>query len=846
MSVQENERTIITTTADKASLKDWGVAPIPEFMSRILVGEEGIISSVDDIAGSEYVTILQDIPDRQKSHGERLELRNSENDNYGARFSITSKRPYRGYEEAQISVDPISYVPTKNWQEVPRFAWEPEDETQFESLMLPVENGVAYIGGVVDSVLQEEFNTSKNSPYLIEIRGENSQIHYLSDTENKWTTRKAEENIASLIQRANTIVCTDNELLPKILNLVRSEQFDPNKKIVGAYRPHTHKRQGYYHSKFFNESGELLPLDGAPGYPDIDRGNVFETREIHGDPELKNHLNMITTVGREKVWDMISMMEEVHRRKLSVVERSNLQRELLEGERKFLGAQIMSRKLAERSVRDQRHLSSRVAMNNPRMNKDMAWLDNHTPDSAKAWVLDGLVIDTQRGSIKELESEEHGFPHQVNDVLGSATSLNLGSNNPWVKLINSAEGLFGVGDNVCYAYHPGLKQRYGLEKLINLYPSGKQKDIMIHSESSGTAVNSIAVESALAYVDKIRFGLKEGETPEEKAELDRRLQELKEKRQSGEVTMPKLLAIDGTWHGGTGLSREGTGFGTTKHYDLRQDPAWIDRSLPLPTRENLEEFLTIVQEKVESDEAGGIIMESVVGDAGIIEADPELVKQVVNLMSNVDVNGHKINLPIIIDAVQQQGRMEGYWGIEGNQELREYNNLVLTTAKSASNGQPFGFTLMPKEIAQAAFPYSQITTNELNGALLRACIVADIVNDERVRNHVNKVGKMMEEVAEKYGVELRGRGMNRGIYTGNPQMMETAQFSLLINRGILVGALPSTIRFQPGILEDATTVKLLMRSTLDEWKKVERGQVSEDVMKAVNYSRKTTGLNISD
>jgi acetylornithine/succinyldiaminopimelate/putrescine aminotransferase len=140
----------------------------------------------------------------------------------------------------------------------------------------------------------------------------------------------------------------------------------------------------------------------------------------------------------------------------------------------------------------------------------------------------------------------------------------------------------------------------------------------------------------------------------------------------------------------------------------------------------------------------------------------------------------------------------------------------------------------------------QITTNQLNGALLRAVLSADIVNDERIRNHVDSVGEMMEDVAEEYDVELRGRGMNRGIFTEDPEKMEIAQFALLINRGILVGALPSTIRFQPCILEDKYTIELLMRSTLDEWEKVKNGDISVAVQEAVDESQKMTGLNTPD
>jgi acetylornithine/succinyldiaminopimelate/putrescine aminotransferase len=272
----------------------------------------------------------------------------------------------------------------------------------------------------------------------------------------------------------------------------------------------------------------------------------------------------------------------------------------------------------------------------------------------------------------------------------------------------------------------------------------------------------------------------------------------------------------------------------------------VDRCLPLPTRENKDEFLEILKQKIESGEAGGLIFETIVGDAGIVKADPELMNEVVELLKGCQVGNETMALPIIMDGVQQAtGRSdEDYWGLEGYDAVRDYENLIVTTAKSASNGQPFGFTLMPRNIAEAAFPVTQVTTNSLNGALLRACIVADIVNDPRIKKHVDRVGKTMEEVATSHNLGLRGNGMNRGIYTETPELMEMTQFALLMERGILVGALPSTIRFQPCLLEDEETVRLLMESTISEFEQIRSGDIAPNVQAAFDARTITSGLNV--
>lgn len=488
----------------------------------------------------------------------------------------------------------------------------------------------------------------------------------------------------------------------------------------------------------------------------------------------------------------------------------------------YLRAMLLSEELSERALHQRRYCPARVPFHNPRMAAKRDRIDNVFHSASKAWVLDGIVPEAQRAGLKKLFGID-GYPGIVHDVLGSATSLNLGSHFPWVSIADHYEDHLGIRDNFCTAYHAAIKQGFALPELSKLYPNESMwNNLRVFAECSGTIVNSVAIETACAYATKILGWKPDGKKP------------------------PRVLAVDGTWAGGYGSAREGTGFGVTKQLEKRGGNVWVNRCLPIPTIENKEKFLAILREKIASGECAGVFIEPrVIGDLGIIETNETLLSEMIDILKE-GFNGKPV--PVILDCVQQgTGRTGNYWGLPDVPELINYPGLILTTAKSASNGQAIGFTVMPAEISNAAYPYSHITTNQMNGSLLRALVVAKIVEHPEIKTAIARKGQIMEDVAGEYGFKigpegLRGKVMNRGIYLGNNDLVETVQVALMIQDGILVGALPGTIRIQPMLLEGEETIRNLMHVICRRVKEVKRGNIPKEILAAVNAEDIPTGL----
>lgn len=530
----------------------------------------------------------------------------------------------------------------------------------------------------------------------------------------------------------------------------------------------------------------------------------------------KQELKLLEKVGS---WAVTKTLEDLKKYSKGELALSDESTRLINNEfrllrKNFVKSLLKSEKIAEKALNEKNHDERRVAHFNEVMNKYKNAVLDYYPPAANAWVLDGLVFSNQLAGLKKLAGFANGDGHVI-DVLNSASSVALGAENPWLVKIDRAENHMGIKDNMCTAYHPGLRHGFALTELAKLHPNKKLSGLTVHSESSGTVVDSIAIESVVSYSEK----------------------NLNHSR------MRRVLAVDGTWAGGYGSAREGTGFGIDGQQRKKSGKnLWVDRCLPPPVKEYSSEFMKILENKVKNNEAAGLYLEpDIVGDLGIVDVDDGLLKKAAGLLK-------KNGLPIIADCVQQLGRTGGYWGENVESILKDYPLLVLTTAKSSSNGQPFGFTVMPRQIAHSAHALSQITTNQMNGPLLRVLAVSKMLTNKKFQAWLKKKAETIEKVASRYGFKpgykgLRGKHLNRGIYMGDNNLVKLAQIALLIEDGILIGAVPEALRYQPMLLELSSTNEKVANAIFRRVKKVMNGEVSPAVKKTYEkMERVATGL----
>jgi acetylornithine/succinyldiaminopimelate/putrescine aminotransferase len=470
----------------------------------------------------------------------------------------------------------------------------------------------------------------------------------------------------------------------------------------------------------------------------------------------------------------------------------------------FQTSLLQAHELAQHSLADRDTFApERLSSINPSVSPVLETIRNEFPQASNMWVLNGLLFQSQRAGLKTLT----GCPSEsanILDVLSSASSIALGAENPWLLYADRLEDHLGIRDNFCTTYHVGIRQGFAMRELLKQYP-GKAPDdqTVIHMESSGTIAASVAIESVVSYVEK----------------------------RDNKHTKLRVLAVDGSWAGGYGTAREATGFGANNEQAQRTTGAiWVDRCLPPPDSRTGQQFLSILKQKLKSGTVAGLYIEpDILGDLGIVATDSAILQQARQLME-------ARKLPIILDCVQQLGRSGGYWGAHVTTIFKDYPLLVVLTAKSASNGQAFGYTLLPKVIADAAQPLSQITTNQMNGPLLRVVVATRILNDDRLQDWLKRKSDaidrfMTSSTGENLHIKLRGKLLNRGFELADNNLVKLAQLALLIHDGILVGATPNSLRYQPQLLEFSTTNQLIVELIARRVDDVQHDRVSRDLLR---------------
>ena len=145
--------------------------------------------------------------------------------------------------------------------------------------------------------------------------------------------------------------------------------------------------------------------------------------------------------------------------------------------------------------------------------------------------------------------------------------------------------------------------------------------------------------------------------------------------------------------------------------------------------------------------------------------------------------------------------------------------------------------MLPSTIEKEAYPFTQITTNQMNGPLLRVLLVAELLRDYRLQNWFEQKSNAIEKIAnqEKFPIKnLFGKFLNRGVFVATNDNAKLVQIALLVEDGVLVGALPSAIRYQPMLLELSETNENVARIIFRRVKQVLKGNVSKEVKKIYN------------
>lgn len=244
----------------------------------------------------------------------------------------------------------------------------------------------------------------------------------------------------------------------------------------------------------------------------------------------------------------------------------------------------------------------------------------------------------------------------------------------------------------------------------------------------------------------------------------------------------RILAFHKSYHGGTFLSLAASGFdGLKKHLALPQ----CFTHLPYPAKPVFEDVLNQIKQELEKGDVACLLMETILGDGGIIEADPNFFPKVIELL-------HSHGAILILDEIQTGiGRTGTFWGYE----QFDFKPDIFCTAKALGGGYvPLSACIGRPEIidslenAQNAFTLSGHAAScavglQLLHAFEKESILKNVQNTNTILRNIFEQDLHDCPIFE----EVRGRGLMLGIVLKSDQSIGPKIGMMCLDRGVYIG-----------------------------------------------------------
>lgn len=289
------------------------------------------------------------------------------------------------------------------------------------------------------------------------------------------------------------------------------------------------------------------------------------------------------------------------------------------------------------------------------------------------------------------------------------------------------------------------------------------------------------------------------------------------------IEKPKILAMDGAYHGDTFGAMA---IGQRGGFNTPFEPYFFDVDfLNFPAKEKEHEILKIAHLKMEKGDIGCLIVEPLVqGSAGMRMYRPEFLDELVKLAKQFDIK-------VIFDEVMTA------WGRTGKlfamNHCAETPDIVCLSKGLTGGTLPLGLTVSTDEIynaflsdnkANALLHGHSFTGNSLSCAC--ACASLDLFEKDLTWQNVNRIVKWNQSLA----IELQQHPKIKDVrYTGTifavelKQETESSYYSQIrdeivthfLNRGIFIRPLGNIFFFNPPYCITDEELKQVKEATLE-------------------------------
>ena len=388
--------------------------------------------------------------------------------------------------------------------------------------------------------------------------------------------------------------------------------------------------------------------------------------------------------------------------------------------------------------------------------------------------------------------------HVYLDCLAAASCNLLGNSYPQIADVycQVAKTL----QNSCFTYSPNPKAVELAEHLIRITPGEYPKKVLFGLSGSDSCDG--AIKAMRKYTRKFA-----------------------------------LIKFKNDYHGSTGFSQAASGFRTLNEGILAPSSNFITMDYPV-TRQQQEQVLEKIEQILVQGQVGGVMAESIQGDAGIHVPVPGFFPRLRELLD-------RYNALLIIDEVQSgMGRTGKWWAIEHEDVVPD----ILVTAKGLSAGYaPISALVGREEVIDALAPAQHVFT--YTGHPPSAAVaskVIQLIEENNIIANAATVGtkileglKKVKDAFPQVVTEVRGKGLMIGVEINISQNKLAGKLfaTRCVEKGVYVGYFgvnQEVIRIEPPLILSDEEAELVINTISEVAEEMSTNQIPQTTIDKVH------------
>lgn len=290
-----------------------------------------------------------------------------------------------------------------------------------------------------------------------------------------------------------------------------------------------------------------------------------------------------------------------------------------------------------------------------------------------------------------------------------------------------------------------------------------------------------------------------------------------------------LISFENDYHGTTGLSQPASAFHQQDDGLYNPQPSdFIKHEYPT-TRQARDRVLGAIEEDLEKGEVGGVLMEAIQGDAGIIEPAEGFIPMLKELLESYGAL-------LIVDEVQSgMGRTGRWWAIQHEQVIPD----LLVAAKGLSAGYaPISAIVGRADVLDSLDREEEVFT--YTGHAPSAAVASKVLEVIEKGNLANLAARWGDKLIEEFQAirqaepsvidEVRGKGLMLGLKINTEEDENAAR--VFAFRGVELGVYfgyfgveGDVVRVEPPLIIDEYCVDKIIEVTRQVAREMANGEI---------------------